>query len=207
MVILKKTTPSLGFGLIELIVSLSIVTIVTGIVVAKHNAFNGAILLRNQAYEIAFVIREAQQLAVSGQTTALTTTQKQRYGVAFSTAPNNSSNSVVNRQTMVLYKDKNTNGLYDGTGSSGDELIKTYRLDSRFEIVGLVDPGSSNSRGSMRVLFERPFFDAKFFRDNGTAVNTGPITITVRPVAPTSQVVPERLITVSSAGQVEVPSN
>lgn len=195
MVSLKKNIPSLGFGLIELIVSLSIVTIVTGIVVAKHNAFNGAILLRNQAYEIAFIIREAQQLAVSGQTADdLTEVQKQRYGVAFSLT----TSGEVNKQAIVLYKDNNDNARYD----ANDEDQKTYRLDSRFEIVDLTT--SNTSRQNMRVVFERPLFDAKFYRESANQVERGTATIVIRPVGKDT---PERIITVSSAGQVSVPSN
>lgn len=191
MVKFEKQSISSGFGLVELIVSLSIVTIVTGIVVARHNTFNGAILLRNQAYEIAFVIKEAQQLAVSGsQTETLTTTKKQRYGVAFSTLTGDDAN----KQSIVLYKDNNTNGIFD---SGTDVEIKTYRLDSRFEITDLKT--DSTSRNNVRVLFERPFFDAHFYPNSN-----GPVQITVSPVGKTS---PQRVINVSSSGQIMVESN
>ncbi|MFN3188392.1 MAG: Tfp pilus assembly protein FimT/FimU [Candidatus Paceibacteria bacterium] len=191
MVTHKKNTSLQGFGLVELIVSLSIVTIVTSIVIARHNAFNGAILLRNQAYEIAFVIQRAQQLAVSGQTTALTTTIRQRYGVAFSTG----TTGAVNRQVIVLYKDNNNNGVLD----DADDVIETIRLDSRFRIGTMTI--ADTSRGSVRVLFERPLFDAKFYQGTSNSLQTGPVRITVRPVSGSTA---ERVIVVSSAGQVTV---
>lgn len=203
MVMLKKQSSTQGFGLIELIVSISIVTIVTGIVMARHSAFNGAILLRNQAYEIAFIIREAQQLAVSGQTSDLEDVQKQRYGVALSTDPSGE----VNRQTLILYKDSNNDGVYNTASGNSDQLIQTYRLDRRFQIVSLTDPSSANSHSSMRVLFERPLFDAKFYRDSGHVINTGPVRIVVEPVANDAGGVPQRVITVSSSGQVAVLEN
>jgi len=193
MVTLKKNTSSLGFGLVELIVSLSIVTIVTSIVMSRHNAFNGAILLRNQAYEVAFVIREAQQLAVSGTDTNNSTNRgKQRFGVAFSTV----GSGTVNQKTLILYKDNNNSGNY----SSQDTLLKTVRLDSRFNISRLV-LGSPSSH--VRVVFERPFFDAKFYQNNNdnSALIQGPLVITIVPADGSTG---ERTITVTTSGQVTV---
>lgn len=191
MVIHKKCIPKLGFSLIELIVSISVVAIVTGVVLARHNAFNGAVLLRNQAYEIAFAVRQAQQLAVSGQTGALTTTQRQRYGVEFSTA----ADGAVNRQSFRLYKDNNNNGVFD----SGDTELQVFRLDSRFQIVGLSTAGVT--RGSMRVLFERPLFDAKFYQGSSNALVTGPARVVIRPTGSSSA---ERIIIITASGQVTV---
>jgi Tfp pilus assembly protein FimT len=194
MVTARKNTSALGFGLVELIVSLSIVTIVTGIVIVRHNAFNGSILLRNQAYEIAFVIRQAQQLAVSGSSsTNLTSVQRQRYAVAFSTA----STGVVNNQTLIIYKDNNNNGTYDTTV---DGLIQTVRLDNRFSIQNISVIGTS--RSSARILFERPSFDAKFYQGTSNVLQSGEETrIVVRPVGDASV---ERVIVVTASGQIRV---
>jgi prepilin-type N-terminal cleavage/methylation domain-containing protein len=176
----KKNHATRGFGMIELIVSMSIVTIVTGIVITRHNAFNGAILLRNQAYEIAFVIRQAQQLAVSGQTDPLTSQQKQRYGVHFS--PATGSN-----QSIILYKDNSPYSTnYD---SRQDAVIQTVRLDSRFRINRINSADTPRS-----VVFERPFFDA-------ISAATFPLRIEIVPVAGGSVV---RTIVVSASGQVMV---
>jgi len=192
MVSSKKDVPTHGFGLVELIISLSIITIVTSVVLARNTAFNSAILLRNQAYEVAFVIRQAQQLAVSGQGGDLSAVQKQRYAVAFATA----SSGVVNRQTLLLYKDNNNNGVYD---SSVDDLIDTIRLDSRFRISSLNTNGTN--RGSIRVLFERPLFDAKFYQGTSNSLITGTATISIQRVGDTSAT---RTIEVTSLGQVTV---
>lgn len=185
-----KSKLSLGFGLIELIVSLTIVTVVTSMVIARHNVFNSAILLRNQAYEIAFVIHQAQQLAVSGQTSDLSTTQRQRYGVAFST----SASGDVNQQVVILYKDNNNNGLYD----SSDTEIQANRLDTRFMVSGLTTSGTGQD--SVRIVFERPLFDAKFYQGTSNSTISGPARITIQPVRGTAQ----RSIVVSASGQVAV---
>lgn len=179
----KSRSHSHGFGLVELLVSMSIVTIVTSIVIARHNSFNGAVLLRNQAYEIAFVIRQAQQLAVSGQTDPLTAIeQRQRYGVYIS--PQNGSNQVI-----VLYKD---NAPYtNGYNSAQDELVRTVRLDSRFRIASINGPGAAS------VVFQRPLFDALVYPDSFIF----PIAIEIRPVAGGSAV---RTIVVTASGQITV---
>ncbi len=54
-----------GFGLIELLVSISLMVLVLAIVLVQQTAFNGSVLLRSQAFEIALQIREVQLNAVS----------------------------------------------------------------------------------------------------------------------------------------------
>ena len=53
-----------GFGLVELLVSISIMLLVTMVVLVNHESFNNGALLRSQAYEVALRLREVQLSAV-----------------------------------------------------------------------------------------------------------------------------------------------
>ena len=97
-----------GFGLVELMVSISIMMLLSSIILVRHSAFNGAVLLRSQAYEVAFALRKAQLLAVSGNNnsggTSLGTTTQQ-YGVYF---------DIDTPNTFIIFHDINANGQWEG---------------------------------------------------------------------------------------------
>lgn len=61
----KKKYHKNGFTLIELLISMAIISIITGIVLVKYNSFDSTVLLKNQAYEIALLLRESQIKSVS----------------------------------------------------------------------------------------------------------------------------------------------
>lgn len=125
-------------------VSISIMALVSTVIVTRQSAFNGAVLLRNQAYEVAFAIREAQLLAVNGQDSDI-----KSYGVSFSAGSN----------TYRLFKDEDNDFILD----SGEQLGLVGRLDSRFQIRELFT--QTTSHNDLTVVFTRPNFDAQFCRD------------------------------------------
>jgi prepilin-type N-terminal cleavage/methylation domain-containing protein len=142
----SKPIANRAFGLIELMVSISIMALLTTIVVTRQSSFNGAVLLRNQAYEVAFTLRQAQMLAVSGGDEAT-----RRYGVYFDT-------STAAQHTYVLFGDTNNNGMFD----AGEQIGLTGKLDRRFEIRSLTAPDITTLQGVMSITFLRPNFDGYF---------------------------------------------
>jgi len=54
-----------GFTLIELMVTVSIMTLITAVTLVNHSKFGGKVLLRSTAYEMALVVREAQTYGIS----------------------------------------------------------------------------------------------------------------------------------------------
>ncbi len=179
-----------GFGLIELMVCISIMGLVSAMVVTRQSAFNGAVLLRNQTYEVAFALREAQLLAVSGGDESA-----RRYGVAFST-------DTAEQHMYRLFRDSNDNSMID----SGEQIGVTGRLDSRFEIRGLTPAGTDNV---LAVTFLRPNFDADFcVRAGGCSTAqlvSGPGYIDVARTNQTGNSVSEvRRVYVSETGQISV---
>ena len=181
---------SRGFGLIELMVSISIMALVSTVIVTRQSSFNGAVLLRNQAYEVAFALREAQQLAVSGADESART-----YGVAFDTA-------VANQQTYRIFRDANNNARFD----VGEQVGLTGKLDPRFEVRAL----SPQSGGLLTVVFTRPNFDARFCTGSSGcstpaqfAAGPGYIDVARLNVA-TNGVGDVRRVQVSATGQISV---
>jgi len=121
-------------------VSISIMALVTTVIVVRQSSFNGAVLLRNQAYEVAFAIRQAQLLAVSGGDDAARV-----YGVYFAEG---------NNQQYIMFRDDNGDRSYD----SGEQIGLTGRLDRRFMIRNLAV--NSTAATAISLVFERPNFDA-----------------------------------------------
>jgi len=118
----KKSTKKLkqGFGLIELLVSISIMILVIGVVLSQQKAFNGAVLLRGQAYEIALQAREVQLRAVSVINRDNSTDFREVYGIYFNELIPNTYN---------IFRDGSTIDGYD----AGEEFGIQGQLDKRFE--------------------------------------------------------------------------
>lgn len=188
---------SRGFGLVELMVSISIMTLVTTVILVKNRSFNNALLLRNQAYEVAFSLRQAQLLAVSGNKESAG--DSNQYGIYFdvTTEPGN-------RQYRLFRDDSNlsTNlGRYDG----GDEtLFPVGILDNRFMIREIVDTNDNPLEDILSVTFVRPNFDA-LFKDSSGGYFSGPVYLKISPKDDTGYVnVPFRLVEITSTGQISV---
>ncbi|MEK7461954.1 MAG: prepilin-type N-terminal cleavage/methylation domain-containing protein [Patescibacteria group bacterium] len=173
-----------GFGLIELMVSISIMMLVAAVILARQSAFNGAVLLQSQAYEIALTAREVQTNAVSAS--VLAGTARQMLGLYFDTSRNT---------TYRIFRDVQGNGSYDVSEEYGQQ----NSLDSRFEIKAIRVGGTAQN--SVSVMFERPDFDAKFYV--GTSqVSAGLVEIDIG--TKDNSAVGVKTIMITATGQVTV---
>lgn len=182
-----------GFGLVELLVSFSILTLVLGTIMVRQDSFNGAVLLRNQAYEIALHAREVQMYAVSILGDA--GDYRDIYGLYFDTT------NATNRSGYKIYKDTTTGDL---RYSDSEEFGVQGKLDQRFEIgdIRTIDSsGSSSDVDSISVVFQRPNFDAKFFNTIGALNNVSVLEIDVVLKSDNSKV---RTIEITKTGQISV---
>ncbi len=167
-----------GFGLIELLISIGILMFITSLVMVRHSGFNQTILVDNQAYEVAFDIRQAQNRAVSPQVGA-TEDIRGGYGIRF-------------------LDDNRTYEMFQRT-QSGVIVVESTQLDNRFRFA--VDgAGSAN-----KIFFSRPDFDARFIADGDfdNAISADQINITISLVDGD----PEqsgRVVTVTGAGQINI---
>jgi type II secretory pathway pseudopilin PulG len=184
-----------GFGLIELMVSISIMLLVIGVVLIRQDSFSGAVLLRSEAYEVALGAREVQLNSVSA--ISLQGNYRTLLGLHFDT----------NNDALVrIFKDSPSgNVFYD----NGEAFGKQLNIDSRFEVRGIrTFVGSSavgNSVPTLSVVFERPNFDAHFFTGPNVNSNASRVEIDISKRDQTgddSGIV--RVVEITSTGQITV---
>lgn len=136
---IKKTQT--GFGLIELMVSIGVMVLVTSIVLVRQSTFNSAVLLENQAYEIAFDVRETQLRAVSAQG-GVDADFRTQYGVTF----------LVGEQKYNFFRGE----------PDGSQVLfgAPSQLDRRFYIAGVRRPNGASFSNGVHITFIRPDYDA-----------------------------------------------
>ena len=192
----SKSLLSLGFGLVELMVSISIVLVVTSIIMSRHGSYNGAVLLRSQAYEVALLAREVQLSAVSA--VGESGDYRNVYGLYFNTASPN---------FYYTFRDADGNMYFD----AGEQVGARNNIDPRFELdeIRLVD-GSGNTlstENTLAIVFQRPNFDARFFESAGSEVASGvsAVELDIRVNGTSGDGVGEvRTVEISKTGQIIV---
>lgn len=183
-----------GFGLIELLVSISILVIVMSIVMFKHSSFNSAVLLRSQAYEVALHARNIQLNAVSALGEGADF--RQIYGLYFNE----------NKSDYIVFKDEMPYNYFYDTGEQ--DYSERGILDRRFEIdeITLIENGTASKVSSIAVVFERPNFDARFFTGaNSEVVAASAVEIQVRLIGTSGSGTGEvRTVEITKTGQISV---
>ncbi len=177
-----------GFGLVELLVSISIMVLVTSIVMTRHDSFNRSTLLRGQAYEVALAVREIQLLAVSA--TKGEAGFNNVYGLVFNT----------NANSYIIFTDKDKDFVFDA--GDGEQLGKPGVIDPRFQISAIRLIGSVEV-STITVMFKRPNFDAILYEGASAVATSVPgieIDIEVKGANP-PQV---RTIEITKTGQITV---
>lgn len=188
-----KVCQKRGFGLVELMVSISIVVIVASIILTQHSSFNGAVLLRGQAYEVALDAREVQLSAVSVSGDA--GNYRTVMGLHFDMNPSFNDR-------YHIFRDSNLDGFYDG---STEDFGPQGFLDPRFEIRDIRPSSGAISGTELSIIFVRPNFDARFFDSSGNEllVSTVEIDVARRGLSGTGVDV-VRTVEITSTGQIAV---
>lgn len=177
-----------AFALVELMVSIGIMVLVLSVVMARHDAFNSASLLRNQAYDVALKIREIQLIVVGAQNDG-SGFFRASYGLVFTEG----------ESRYTVFRDGAPSGTPDGDYDAGEETEVQGRLDPRF-VVGSMTKDGQPVVGPLEILFVRPNFDA-IMRDDAGAISV-PVTIQVALKSdPTNRF---RTIEITPAGQITV---
>ncbi|OHA46069.1 MAG: hypothetical protein A2541_00080 [Candidatus Taylorbacteria bacterium RIFOXYD2_FULL_36_9] len=153
----SKRNLNKGFTLVELLVTISIFVILTGVVLWNQTKFNSSILLTNLAYDTALTIRQAQTYGINVREFN-GTGQFFPYGVHFETG--------VNSKSFILFADLDNNGVYDGTPTDG--LVSRYNIQRGNYVRTLCrvvrDPCSAGitslAVNSLDIVFKRPNPDA-----------------------------------------------
>ncbi len=145
----KKTTPGDGFSLIEMMIVISIMSVMTSVILVQHSTFNSTVLLKNLAYDLSLSIREVQIAAISVKSS----------GSGFD-APHGIYFASITPQEYILFYDTNSNDMYDP-----GEADKTVYLNKNFKIKKLCRIKIGNQMcdfiGDLAIVFRRPDFDAR----------------------------------------------
>ena len=141
-----------GFTLVELLVTISIFVILTGVVLFSQSKFNSTILLTNLAYDTALTIRQAQTYGINIK--EFGTNQFVPYGVHFDISANKS---------FILFADTDSNNLFTGSDLahcvSAVGCVNRYNIKSGNKILDLCTD-SGCGKASLDITFKRPNPDA-----------------------------------------------
>lgn len=165
-----------GFTLVELLVSVAIFVMMTGLLVAKYGTFNQSVLLTNLAYDVALTIRTAQTFGLSVKSSTVDPNQKftafnYAYGVQFNTQTTTCAGGSTGVSAFTMFADANGNKLCDSS-SSVDFPVSSYSL-KRGAVIYRVCGGSSSgcilsTTGRLDITFKRPDPSANICFQEGT---------------------------------------
>ncbi len=184
-----------AFSLIEVLVTITIVTLITAIIMVRYSSFDSSILLNNQAYEIALDLRETQVRSISVQADGTDEFQS-GFGLYFNSAT---------PDEYILFQDTNNDNRYN----ANETTLTTLTLDSRFTIQGIYINNSfalTARRGAASVVFKRPNFDAniRVAPNNSSVINNAVIQTVYLQVASTRDTSSFKSIAIYSSGQISV---
>lgn len=188
-----KLKTNRGFTMIEMLVSLAIFALITGIVLTRHSQFSGNILIGNLAYDVALSVRQAQVFGLSVREFEVGSGQFAiGYGVHFdSNTPS----------SYIFFADVNDNQIYDGPS----EVVEILTLRNGYtiaEVCGELPTGTKKCTPS-----DITFLDIVFERPNPEAIINTSVLSDVYSKAEITVMSPkgaERMVTVWSTGQISV---
>lgn len=191
----KTRVGLVGFTLVELLVSISILILVLITVVSGQRSFEESVLLRSQAYDIALSLREVQLSAISAQSDG-SGGFRDVTGAHFDTA---------NSGVYHLFRDANGDNMYT---QSTELLVSVSGLDDRFAIesIAALSADSASTISAVHVLFQRPNFDANFFDGAGNEISASAVEVVLRAVGTTGNQcgLDVRTVSISKSGQISV---
>lgn len=148
-----------GMTYIELIVVLSIFSVVTSITLFDYNKFQQKVDIKVLANDIALKIIEAQKSSTSGKwnSNASSENWKPSYGVYFNTSDN--------RKNFIYFADMDNSNSFEGSGCDEECLEETTitkgNYISNLSVVGTGCPSVDN----LSILFMRPNSSAVIVSD------------------------------------------
>ncbi|MGB4076233.1 MAG: prepilin-type N-terminal cleavage/methylation domain-containing protein [Minisyncoccia bacterium] len=218
-----RTSPKRGFSLVELLVVLSIISIITSIALMGQSTFNRSILLTNTAYSLALSMREMQALGLSSRKYA--GVQDAGYGAYFGTPPLTEYtlfadtvdadaagilvNCKVGQALAVGNPEKKPGDCLYTTGS--DALIRNYVFSRGYYInrycaqsgasTYCSTDASPNNLTGLHIVFVRSTTEtAMTIRRNGSWVAASQVQIYLRG----GEIPDERAVCLTTVGQISV---
>ena len=185
-----------GLSLVELLVVIAIMTVISGVVLARHGAFNSTALLNNLAYDLALSIRQAQAYGISVRSVDGGNFQR-AYGVHFEAGLMNSYAVFQDLDDNQRASDRDGNGVSDGAFDENDiEFVEQYNLRRGHRISNAcINNSCFPGLSDLDIAFKRPNPDSIV---NGNQNATACITVT-DPEGGSS-----RTVTVLTTGQISI---
>ncbi len=197
-----------GMSYIELIVVLSIFSVLSGVVIYNYGDFQSKVDIKNLSSEIGLKIVEAQKSSLSGllPQVSVSPTWKPSYGVYF-----NFNDKGLSQNGFIYFTDLDSNGFFDGGNCTGECLEKitigkgniVSGINVFYSSGGVKRMGAEDSKGTpiedLTVSFSRPSSGAIINTNAGftSAVSFVQIIVT-SPKSTTSQ------INIYPSGRIEV---
>ena len=146
-----------GFTLIEMLISVGIFTVMSGIILANYPEFRSRSALDNLTAQIAIVFREAQVYGISVR----------EEGASFDTGYGvHVDITGENKKQLIIFADRNNDTIFD---KNIDSVLETFNLTGGETISELCAPSCVGGTGtrpmypnSLTAVFVRPNPDAYF---------------------------------------------
>lgn len=189
-----------GFTLVELLVSVSILTVMMSVVLFNYGSFNDNLALSTAAQEVAVAIRQIQAYGLNVKEATPGSGQfNYAYGIHF-IGNNNSS--------VRLFIDSDNDREYDpfaGCWTPGTECIERVDFRNGIVVSNVCDATTCPPVGAQRVsvLFLRPNPDALiYFADSSLDNISGPVSSArIQLTSPRGKVM---YVNIESTGQVTI---
>lgn len=172
-----KKNYSKAFTLVELLVTLTIFSIMTGVVLVNQEKFNNTIFLSNLAHDIALTLRQAQSYGVNVRESSSGFFDSS-YGVSFDKGQSNNKN-------FILFYDLDSNHKYPenefGSCTEGSECVERYAIKSGNYIssicAGTGEGEDCISTDYLNISFKRPNPDAIIYSNEAVNLSYAKITV------------------------------
>lgn len=184
---MKPRMAQSGFTVIELLVTMGIFLMLTGVVLANYRTFNTNALFANASEDVVLALRQAQVYGASTKGHPALCSGSSfdcPYGVHFSTTDSH---------LIRIFVDVNGNKIYD----SGEQFGDVIQWGNNISITSL-QCGTLPCTSGMDVTFKRPNPDAYITDSSGASNDQGVIILTDTNTTKTVTT------TITSAGQISV---
>lgn len=185
-----------GFTLIELMVTVGIFVLMTSLLLAKYNNYYSGTIFKNQAYDIAITLRQAQSFGISVKVDVAPGSNSfdSAYGVRFPSAG-------VNNFSLYSF-------IRNGNSYSQNILQKEYRLKNGAYIERLdvsTDGSAYSLANSVNVIFQRPNPEAIFCANVNGVDSCGTYKyLSIGLKAPNGTI---KTVKVNNSGQISIVEN
>jgi prepilin-type N-terminal cleavage/methylation domain-containing protein len=189
-----------GFTVTELMISMTIMTVILVVVVFKGKDLSSNIALSDAIQQVSLSLREAQAYGISvKEDTANPGQFTNAYGVTFDTGANTSS---------FIFSDRDANGFYDGGGSCVGECVQKIDLSNNITISAIcVSPNSGSGCVSMtkaHISFLRPNPEPVIRATNNGGNNMSGVTYYSATITLRNNLGRTRSVVIDNVGKIDI---